>query len=632
MHVGLDTETDLIAPGRQAPPLVVVSLAAGVDDVELVHHTEAEPVLAELLADPEVVFDVLNGAYDFAVIAAEFPSLIPAILAAYDADRICDVGIRQKLADLAIGELRGWDRSTTPPTRFEYSLAALVKRALGIELPKPAVRLEYGALRGTPLAQWSPDARQYAADDAAATYAVREWQDANILADYLVDASRQARAALWLQLMQARGLETDPAAVAEFEARVRADYDRAAAELVAAGLKRPDRAKRKTGEIVEGSRDTKAAAARLVAAFVAKGEPHPVTEKGAVCLDDDACRKSGDPVLVRYADFGSLKKRLSTDVPLLNGERYGMPIHARFEVLLETGRTSSSPNVQNLPRPTKVEEAAGLITMRECFVPRPGFVFAAADYSQMELHTLAQVCLSWLGHSRLAEVLNADKDPHTDVAAQILGRTYEDCVANKKEREVDDARQAAKIANFGFPGGLGPTRLVHFAWAVYHVEITETAARRLKAQWLEAYPEMRDYFARINSLVGVPRPTVVQPYSGRVRGGVTYCEACNSPFQGLAADAAKNAGWLLLNACFDPDSPLCGSRIVNFIHDEFILEVPEDRGHEAAYALQRIMLDGARPCLPDVPPHIGSPVLMRRWSKKAEPMFKDGRLIPWERA
>src|SRR5262245_66415001 len=97
--------------------------------------------------------------------------------------------------------------------------------------------------------------------------------------------------------MSCWGLRTDAATVAELERTKRAEYERLARDLVAAGLKRPDRQLRsgpRKGEIIEGARDTKAAALRLVAAYNARDKPHPVTDTAKPAADDDACRKSGD--------------------------------------------------------------------------------------------------------------------------------------------------------------------------------------------------------------------------------------------------------------------------------------------------------------------------------------------------
>jgi DNA polymerase-1 len=85
----------------------------------------------------------------------------------------------------------------------------------------------------------------------------------------------------------------------------------------------------------------------------------------------------------------------------------------------------------------------------------------------------------------------------------------------------------------------------------------------------------------------------------------------------------------------DQASPLFNARIVAFIHDEFIAEVDDaPSAHDAAHELARLMVEGANVYLPDVPIPLSKmePLLMRRWSKKAEPRFstEGGRLVPWE--
>lgn len=613
--VAVDTETCLIAPGLQAPPLVCVSFSTG----HLVHWTQAEDVLVALL-ESDLTIVGHNVAFDMAVFAAQFPRLLPLIFAAYEADRVEDTQIRQKLLDIAGGVYRGYTRTDGQTVKISYHLDDLAQRHLGLKLDKDTWRLRYGELRDTPVEQWPEGARAYALTDARVTLDVWRAQEPN--RQWLEDQHRQVRAALWLRLMQCWGLRTDPVAVREFERRAYMDYRRLAQELEAAGLKRPDRALKSgknKGQVVEGARNTKAAAARMTAAF--KGTP-PRTDGGGVALDDASCRASGDPLLVAYAEFSAIKKVMSTDVPLLKSGTV-TPIHARFEELLETGRTSSSPNVQNLPRRPGV---------RECFVPRPGFVYAAADYQGMELRTWAQVCLWIVGHSDMAEVLNSGGDPHLEIAAALLGITYEEAVQRRDrgDEEVDNARQVGKVGNFGFQGGMGPDSLVEYAWVNYNIRIERALAYTLKQVWKGRWREAGPYLDYIGRLVDVEFPQVKHFRSERYRGNVSYTEAANSYFQGLAADAAKASGWLIARACYvDQRSILYGSRPVNFVHDEFILEVPEDLGHECAHELARLMMEGAAPWLPDVRPK-AEPVLMRRWSKKAKQVWKEGRLVPWE--
>ena len=239
----------------------------------------------------------------------------------------------------------------------------------------------------------------------------------------------------------------------------------------------------------------------------------------------------------------SLQKMLSNEVPTLKqGVTY--PIHTSYGLAASGRVTSSRPNVQNPKRSGAVYRNGKLKytlpDVRECWLPRDGYVYAQADFSSLELHTLAQYCVSKFGESKLAEALNAGVDPHTDLAASILGMSYEEASARKKEALVDNARQTAKVCNFGYPGGLGFESLVYFARKQYHVNITEDRARELKQQWLDHWPEMRLFFAYINDQVNKDTGrAVVTLVFNLWRGGSSYCASCNTTFQGLGADAAK---------------------------------------------------------------------------------------------
>lgn len=274
---------------------------------------------------------------------------------------------------------------------------------------------------------------------------------------------------------------------------------------------------------------------------------------------------------------------------------------------------------------------------RDCIVPRQGRVFAQADYPQLELYTHAQCNVSWLGFSKLAEALNRGLDPHLAMAASILNISYEEAKANKKRPDVDAARQTAKVANFGFPGGLGIEKLILFAKKAYGVVLTRESATELKRTWFETWPEMPLYFARLKRRIDeeTGRVDVESLFTRRFRGSATFCAACNSGFQGLGADCAKNAAWLITRAAYVvSESALFNARVVAFVHDEFILEVDDDASaSDAAVELARLMIEGANVYLPDVPIPMAKmePLLMRRWSKKAEPRKDEkGRLIPWE--
>lgn len=99
-------------------------------------------------------------------------------------------------------------------------------------------------------------------------------------------------------------------------------------------------------------------------------------------------------------------------------------------------------------------------SLRECFVPRPGWVFSSEDFKAGETFTHAQSCLWLLGYSDLGKTLLRGQDPHGSVAANVLGVTYEEWDRRRKEPLFKAARQAAKPFVFGKPTGMSSWKLV----------------------------------------------------------------------------------------------------------------------------------------------------------------------------
>lgn len=639
-----DTETTLFGPGRMAPELVCVTYRAPGEEPGIVHADDpaALPLVRSWLEGSEVLAGH-HVAYDFAVLCAWRPELVPLVFRAYDADRVTDTKIRQQLLDIAAGEFRGYLRKfdkevaecsehddcetleacaalgrvtvkTTKGARWvphEYDLDAVTYRATGRHLDKDTWRLRYGELLHTPLSEWPEGARTYPLEDARATLDVLLKQEEH--AQYIPDQFRQARAAWALHLTSVWGLRTHAPGVDKLESETVAALAAIEDGLKVAGLVRDN-----------GSRNVKAARALMAQVCAALGKPVRLTAKGQISLDSDACEASEDGLLEDYAELTSLKNVLVKDIPVLRAGTV-FPVHTTFGLAASGRCTSSKPNVQNPRR---------LPGIRETVIPRPGKVFAQADFSGLELHTLAQTCVTLFGQSHLAEVLNAGLDPHTAVAADILGISYEEAVARKEagDEDVDNARQTAKVLNFGKPGGLGAEKLCLFARKSYGVILTEERARELTEQWLQRWPEMKLFFKYVGDLVSedTGEATIEQLFSKRWRGGCHYTAACNTFFQGLGADAAKRATYLVSRACYaEPLSVLYGSRIVNQVHDELILEVDDDpMAHDKAVELGRLMVQGANEFLPDVPARV-APLLARCWSKKAKPVYKNGRLVPW---
>jgi DNA polymerase-1 len=655
-----DTETALIRPGVTAPELACLTYttegAARAGRLSGRHPTEWDARIADrssalrwmraMLETPSVGFVGHYVAFDFAVMMANDPSLVPLVFAAYRDNRVTCTKLRAQLLDIAAGKFRGGFIDGVY-RKLNYTLADLSRRYLGWTLEKDEWRLRYGEFLDVPLDQWPEGARTYPLHDARATAGVwlAQEEHAGNKAGWLDDQFRQARAQFRLTLISAWGLRTHIDGVAKLEVEVEERLTEIQAELVQHGLVRSN-----------GTRDTKAAARRMIDACREQGitadgmwiTPVVATEgsealaksdysafvtqayetgKG-VALDADTCERVDDYVMGLYAELSTLGAVKSKDIVMLDQGMDGA-IHTRFDIAASGRKTSSKPNVQNIRR---------LPGIRECFVPRPGFVYMQADFPGLELKTLAQ-CAIWVcGYSELAKAINAGQDPHLMLAADMLGLDYDECKRRHKagDKEVKNARQLAKVANFGYPGGLGYKTFIDFA-RPQGVVLDEDGAKRLKQQWQGRWTEMREYFRIVGNMCDTPEGyahSVKQFGSNRVRGKCNYTQTCNTWFQGLGADAMNEAGFQAAwEQYVDTNSPLFGTRTVNDIHDELIGEVKPEHGHGAAHRLAEVMRIGANRWLPDVPfkPSELEPVLMTHWSKNAGTHYHDdGQLLVWD--
>lgn len=225
-------------------------------------------------------------------------------------------------------------------------------------------------------------------------------------------------------------------------------------------------------------------------------------------------------------------------------------------------------------------------------------------------------------------------------------------------------------------------------WGKYSRRIDPTceqcleAAEHLKALWRQQWPENGPYFEYVNQCVDsgmvitgemlerwphlkewyyedqqLAPGEIMQHVSGRIRQVATrstespFCSAANGFFQGLLADIAKAAHRQITRECYDPTivvpeylhhnsvssafserrSPLFGSRVPVFQHDEVICEHPSSVAHEASARVSEVMCDKMRWYCPDLADAAAAEqTLMRRWYKSAEKVVHHGRVVPWE--
>ena len=249
-------------------------------------------------------------------------------------------------------------------------------------------------------------------------------------------------------------------------------------------------------------------------------------------------------------------------------------IHTKYnQTLTSTGRLSSSePNLQNIP----VRDEAGK-EIRRMFVPQQD-VLISADYSQIELRLLADFSRD----ASLIDAFNRGEDIHAIVAAEIFGIPKELVTANM--------RRNAKVVNFGIIYGMSDFGLSE------SIGVSVAKAREYIKTYYERYPTIKNY---LNGNVEQARKTgYVTTITGRRRQipeinssnfqlrSFGERAAMNMPLQGSAADIIKLAMIRVNNLLVSGGYK---SKLIMQIHDELIVEAPENEKKQAAQILKSCM-------------------------------------------
>jgi DNA polymerase-1 len=289
------------------------------------------------------------------------------------------------------------------------------------------------------------------------------------------------------------------------------------------------------------------------------------TPKGAPSTDASVLEKLADQheIVADLLKFRELDKLRSTYVDsLLNLVDEDGRVRGRFnQTGAATGRLSMErPNLQNIP--ARSEEGRAI---RQAFVAEPGSTFLVADYSQIELRILAHLSLD-VG---LIDAFLNDVDIHAATAARVNDVPIE---------EVTDAmRRTSKMINFGLLYGMEAYGLAQ------RLDISRAQAQSHIDTYFEQFPEVRAY---MSGIVDQARDT---GYTTTIEGRRRYLPelnsrrtrdrqmgermALNAPIQGSAADIIKKA---MINLDRELDAAKLSARMLLQIHDELVLEVPED--------------------------------------------------------
>ncbi len=282
------------------------------------------------------------------------------------------------------------------------------------------------------------------------------------------------------------------------------------------------------------------------------------------------------PVVNQILEYRQLTKLKSTYADGLAAYiRADGRIHGTFnQTITATGRISSTePNLQNIPIRMDLGRE-----IRKVFVPRDGSVFVDADYSQIELRVLAHMS----GEEELIEAFRETQDIHRLTASQIFHVPFNEVTPLQ--------RRNAKAVNFGIIYGISAFGLsedlsISRQEALAYIDRYFTTYPRVKA-YLDGLVSQAKNEGYVNTLFGRRRPVPELNSSNFMQRSFGERVAMNAPIQGTAADIMKIA-MVKVDKRLHRDG--YRARIILQVHDELVLEVPEEEQEAVSALLQEEM-------------------------------------------
>ena len=259
-------------------------------------------------------------------------------------------------------------------------------------------------------------------------------------------------------------------------------------------------------------------------------------------------------------------------------------MHTTFkQTETRTGRISSAePNIQNIPVRTEIGR-----NFRKFFVAGEGKLLADADYSQIELRVLAHLS----GDKAMIKTFCEGGDIHTETAASVLGLP--------PEWITPEQRRSAKAVNFGIVYGIGAFSLAK------DINVSVGEAKRYIEDYLTHYSGVKAYMDKVTksaekdgwavTMFGRKRfiPEILS--TNKTVKALGRRIAMNTPIQGTAADIIKIA---MVRVYRRLKAELPEARLILQVHDELIVEAPEDKAAQAAKILTEEMQGAVKLAVP----------------------------------
>lgn len=286
------------------------------------------------------------------------------------------------------------------------------------------------------------------------------------------------------------------------------------------------------------------------------------------------------PLVSKILEYRQLAKLKSTYADgLANFIEEDGRIHTNFQqTVTATGRLSSTdPNLQNIPIRMELGQM-----IRKVFLPKDGYVFVDADYSQIELRILAHMS----GDEMLIQAYREAQDIHRMTASQVFHTPFEEV--------TDLQRRNAKAVNFGIVYGISSFGLSQ------DLSISKKEAQEYIERYFESYPKIKEFLdgcvekAKKDgysvTMFGRRRPLPEISSSNFMQRSFGERIAMNAPIQGTAADIIKIAMNRVHRRLIDEGLK---SRLLLQVHDELLIEAAPDEVDEVKKILDEEMKGAA---------------------------------------
>lgn len=292
---------------------------------------------------------------------------------------------------------------------------------------------------------------------------------------------------------------------------------------------------------------------------------NPSTDKDAIEALIEICEEDEDqevidgffvPYLIRSSNQSAIRYLRSYNAFKIGTDRAYADLYPSLNQT-GTGTTrfsSSKPNGQNVSKLAEVDIGKQVTIpgsrIRDIFAPRPGKVWYAIDYNQLELRTFAAVS----GEDSLIQALAEGYDFHGYVASRIFDKPVDQIT--KQERRI------AKNTNFAIIFGASPRK------------VNATAGIP------NAYELFAGLFPNVHSYMQSTIKDVRKTGYVRTLDGYRLDVPHNAPYKAVNYKVQGTAGSIVKQAMIDIDEEglvdWIHSRMALQIHDELLIEVDED--------------------------------------------------------